>query len=188
MKLNMRTVLIVFLAVLSTGAFAQAPVQTATVQKIGYVDMDSILEQLPAHKQVMSDLKAHGSQLEAQFKAKYNEYESKLKDYQAKAATMIDAVRKDKETELQQLEQNIQKFQQDAQASVQKKEADLMNPIYRKIGDAIREVAKENGYSLIVNAQVGQADILLYTDEKYDVSNLVLKKLGVSATAQIPKK
>ena len=110
-----------------------------------------------------------------------------MKAYQASAATMVDLVRKDKETELQQLEQNIQKFQQDAQASVQKKEADLMTPLYRKIGDAIKEVAKENGFSLIINAQVGQADILLYTDEKYDVSTMVLKKMGVAPTASVIK-
>ena len=181
----MRTVLIVLLSLLSAGTFAQAP-QT-TVQKIGYVDMDSILGQMPQHKQVLSDLKAHGAQLEAQFKAKYQEYEAKMKAYQASAATMVDAVRKDKETELQQLEQNIQRFQQDAQASVQKKETDLMTPLYRKIGDAIKDVAKENGFSFIINAQIGQADILLYTDEKYDASSLVLKKMGISPTALVNK-
>ena len=110
-----------------------------------------------------------------------------MKAYQASAATMVDAVRKDKETELQQLEQNIQRFQQDAQASVQKKETDLMTPLYRKIGDAIKDVAKENGFSFIINAQIGQADILLYTDEKYDASSLVLKKMGISPTALVNK-
>jgi outer membrane protein len=172
----MRTLVILLLTLVTAGAFAQAP--ATTPQKVGYVDMDSIFSQMPQYKQVASDLKAHTTQLEAQFKAKSTELETKYKAYQAAAATMVDAVRKDKETELSQLQENIQRFQQDAQASVQKKEADLMEPLIRKIGKAIKEVARENGFSLIINAQLGGNDVLLFTDEKYDISGLVLKKLA----------
>jgi outer membrane protein len=181
----MRTLVILVFTLLSAGAFAQTPAQP---QKIGYVDMDSIFSQLPQYKQVVSDLKAHSSQLEAQFKAKSKEFEDKYRAYQAAAATMIDAVRKDKETELQQLQENIQRFQQDAQSSVQKKEADLMEPLIRKIAKAIKEVAKENGFSFVINAQLGGNDVLLFTDEKYDISGLVLKKMmPAPATAAQPK-
>jgi len=180
----MRTLVILLFTLVSVGAFAQAPAQP---QKIGYVDMDSIFSQLPAYKQVASDLKAHTTQLEAQFKAKSSEFETKYKAYQASAATMVDAVRKDKENELAQLQENIQRFQQDAQASVQKKEADLMEPLIRKIGKAIKDVAKENGFSFIINAQLGGSDVLLFTDDKFDISGLVLKKMGVGAAPTTPK-
>lgn len=105
---------------------------------------------------------------------------------------MVDAVRRNKETELTQLQENIQKFQQDAEASLRKKQSDLMEPVYAKVGKAIEEVAKENGYSFIINPQlVGGGDILLYNDEKYNISTLVLKKLGITPTASTttqPKK
>jgi len=42
----------------------------------------------------------------------------------------------------------MQKFQQDAQSSYQKKQTDLLDPIFKKIGKAIEEVAKENGFTL----------------------------------------
>jgi outer membrane protein len=87
------------------------------------------------------------------------------------------------------LQENIQKFQQDAQASLQKKEADLMGPINRKIGNAIEEVAKEQGYTFILNPQIqGSIDIVLYGDDKYDISPLVLKKLGVTPAPATPTK
>jgi hypothetical protein len=42
-------------------------------------------------------------------------------------------------------------------------------------------VAKENAYTFIVNSQLGAgADVLLYVDETYDISKLVLKKMGVT--------
>ena len=179
----MRTLTIIFLFLLSAGAtFAQAP--AASVQKIGYADTEYIFSQMPQYKQIETDLKTHGTQLDNQLKAKYQEYESKLKAYQAGAATMVDAIRKDKETELTQLQENMEKFRQDAQASLQKKQTDLMEPIFSKIGKAIDEVAKENSYTFIISPQVGGgADILLYTDDKYNISDLVLKKMGITPTA-----
>jgi outer membrane protein len=179
--------MILFLTLLSAGTIAQTATQpTGTVQKIGYADWEYIFSQMPEFKQIDSQLKTHGTQLEAQLKAKYTEYDTKLKAYQAGAATMIDAVRKDKETELTQLQENMNKFQQDAQTSLQKKQTDLMEPVYAKVGKAIEEVAKENAYSFIISPQVvGGGDILLYSDEKFNISVLVLKKMGITPAAPV---
>jgi outer membrane protein len=157
-------------------------------QKLGYADTDYILSQLPEAKKVESDLKAHGAQLEAQLKAKADEYEKKLADFQANAAKWVDAVAKDTENELRQMQAAFQKFQQDASTSFEKKQQELMAPLYEKVGNAISEVSKENGYSFIMtlNAAGGGGNILLYKDPQFDVSPLVLKKLGVTPTAAVP--
>jgi outer membrane protein len=55
-----------------------------------------------------------------------------------------------------------------------------MDPVQKKVAKAIEDVAKENGYSLIVTGQVGGLDVVLYGDDKINVSDLVLKKLGVT--------
>ncbi len=175
---------LVFLVIILVSIQSLAQEQVGTSQKIGYADWEYIFSKMPESKQIDTQMKTHSSQLEAQLKAKYTEYEAKLKAYQTSASTMLDAVRKDKETELTQLQENIQKFQQDAQASISKKQSDLMEPVFAKIGKAIEDVAKENGYVFIINPQlVGGGDVLLYSDEKYNVSDLVLKKLGVAPVA-----
>ncbi len=175
----MRTLLVALLCGLIFTANAQ------TTQKIGYAESDYILSQLPEFKKLESELKTHGAQLENQMKAKYDDYQAKLKAYQGMPATTPDAIKADKERELAALQENMQKFQQDAQSSFQKKQADLMDPIYKKIGKAIEEVAKENGFSFIINPQVANGgDILLFSDDKFNISDLVLKKLGVTPTAQ----
>lgn len=150
-------------------------------QKMGYADWDYIFSQLPEYKQIEAELKTHGDQLQNQLQAKYKDYETKLKTYQSGAATMVDAVRRDKEIELTQLQENIQKFQQDAQTSLQTKQDQLMGPVFTKVGKAIEDVAKEQGYAFIINPQlIGGGDILLYSDNKYDISDAVLKKLGIT--------
>ena len=175
----MRTLLVALLCGLIFTSNAQ------TTQKIGYAESDYILSQLPEFKRIESELKTHGAQLENQMKAKYDDYQAKLKAYQGMPATTPDAIKADKERELAALQENIQKFQQDANSSFQKKQAELMDPIYKKIGKAIEEVAKENAFTFIINPQVANGgDILLYSDEKFNISDLVLKKLGVTPTAQ----
>lgn len=158
------------------------------IQKLGYADTDYILSQLPDARKVETDLKAHYAQLEAQLKAKGAEYEKKYKDLEANYTKWVDAVVQDKQSELQALQQQLEKFRQDAEASYTKKQQDLMAPLYEKVGNAITEVSKENGYSFIItlNAAGGGGPVLLYKNSQYDVSNLVLKKLGVTPTAAAP--
>ena len=160
----------------------------AQEQKLGYADTDYILTQLPDAKKIDSELKAHGAQLENQLKAKAQDYEMKLKDFQQNASKWVDAVVQDKQNELQMLQQQFQKFQQDAETSFAKKQQDLLAPLQAKIGNAISEVAKENGYTFIITLDAGGAagNVLLYQDPQFDISNLVLKKFGVTPTAAAP--
>jgi outer membrane protein len=173
----MRTLLVALLCGL---ALTTAHAQT---QKIGYADWEYIFSQMPQYKQIDSELKTHGAQLENTMKAKQQDLQTKYKAYEAMPATTPEAIKADKERELQQLNEGLQKFSQEAQASLQKKQQDLMMPIYEKIGKAVEEVAKENGYTFIINPTLsGGIDVLLYHDEQYNISNLVLKKFGITPT------
>ncbi|HKZ37000.1 MAG TPA: OmpH family outer membrane protein, partial [Chryseolinea sp.] len=116
--------------------------QTAST-KVGYADVDYIFSQMPESKQIDADLKSLQSQLKNQIDTKYQDFQKKLADYQANLNTMIDAVRANTERELQQMQQNIEKLQQDAQTTVQTKNTQLMEPVFKKVGKAIEDVAKE---------------------------------------------
>ncbi len=146
---------------------------------------------MPESKQIESELKSLQTQLKNQIDGKYQEFQNKLQDYNANINNMIDAVKANTERELQQMQQNIEKLQQDAQVKVQNKNNALMEPVFAKVGKAIEDVAKENGYTFILSQQIGGLDVILYGDEKNDVSDLVLKKLGVTpkpaAQAPAPK-
>lgn len=154
-----------------------------TTQKIGHADWDYIFSQMTEYKKIETDLKSFGNQLQEQIRVKSHELEAKYKSYQDLPASTAEAIKKDKETELAFLQENLQKFQQEAQASIQKKQQDLVNPVFAKVGKAIEAVAIENGFSYIINPQmIGGGDILLYADERYNISDLVLKKLGITVS------
>src|ERR1051325_2408230 len=173
----MRPLLTIVFSAFTFAAFAQQPV----TQKIGYADWDYIFSQLPEFKQIDSELKAHRTQLESQMDAKTKDFQAKYDAFTKLPATTPDAIRADKQRELEGLQESMQKFQQDAQTSFENKRNALMEPVFTKVGKAIEDTAKENGFSFIIQPQLLQGgDILLYSDEKYDISNLVLKKLGVT--------
>lgn len=173
----MRPLLTLILSAIAFAGFAQQP----TTQKIGYADWDRIFNEMPEFKQIDSELKAHRTQLESQMDAKQKDFQAKYDAFTKLAPTTPDAVRADKQRELENLQESIQKFQQDAQTSFENKRNSLMEPVFTKVGKAIEETAKENGFTFIINPQLlGGGDILLYSDSKYDISDLVLKKLGVT--------
>ena len=151
--------------------------------KIGYTNADYVLSLLPEAKQIDADLKAYEKQLQNSLQARYNDYQTKMADYQENAATWDDLIRTNKEEELTSLQQNIQKFTQDAEQSMANKRNQLLKPVYEKIGTAIENVAKENNYTHIFSAGAPGFDVLLYAREQDDVSNLILKKLGITPPA-----
>jgi len=156
--------------------------------KLGYTNLDYILGLLPEAKKIESELKDYEKQLQAQLQSKYSEYEKKLQDYQkgVQANLFTDLIKEDKEKELMNMQNSIKQFEENAQASLQKKQVSLLEPVLEKIQKAIDQVAEENNYSYIfsTHADYGGSAIILYAKSKDDnISDLVLKKLGVTPPA-----
>jgi len=152
-------------------------------QKIGQVDIQYVLTAMPEYKEIESQLKTLETQLLKQSQAKEKEFQDKYQDYLQTSQSMAEVVRQDKERELTQLQQSYAEFQQNAQTSLQERSTELLNPLYQKIGTTIEQVATENGYTHILNIGMAQLDIVIYGDDSYNVSNLVLKKLGIDPPA-----
>lgn len=175
---KIKTLVAAFLLI-SFASFAQGNDQPL---KFGYTNVEYILLQLPESKQIESELKTHSTQLENQLQAKYTEYQTKVDAYQKSAATMDKTIRDDKEKELMNMNNSIQEFQRTAQASLQSKEKSLVDPVIAKIDKAIKDVAKESGYTYVISNQA-----LLAGPEGGDISPLVLRKLGVDPSKVQPE-
>lgn len=172
---KIKTLIAAFLFI-SFASFAQTNDQAV---KIGYANVEEILSRMPERTTMQKELETYGQKLQEQFASKETEYNTKLQAYQKGVATMDKVVREDKERELMNLEQSIQKFQYDAQASLREKEQSLIQPVLVKIENAIKEVAKENGYLYILSEQA-----ILEGPENGSINNLVFKKLGVDPNRQ----
>jgi outer membrane protein len=196
MKYKMKNRLFTLAAALlisCTGVFAQttSPTTKVGVTKIGYTNLEYILSLLPDAKRIESELQTYEKQLKSQMDSKISEFEKKYQDYEKgkSSGLMSDVVKADKEKELTNLQNSIKEFEETAQESLQKKQVALLEPVLEKIQKSIEKVAEANGYTYILStyADYGGSAIILYAKNKEeDISNLVLKDLGVTPPAPAP--
>ena len=167
MKKVLKLTLAVVCVMFSTSLFAQ---------KIGRINSQDVVVNMPEFKEAQTQIEALAKDLQAQAETIQVEMNNKLQEYQKGAETMTDAVRQLKEKELNDLNTRLQEFNQVAQQELQKKEQELMEPIIKKANEAISEVAKAGGYTVIM-----ESGSMVYFDEANvkDISPEVKAKLGI---------
>ena len=147
----------------------------ANAQKIGFVNYQEIVSQMPELKAVEAQMDTLTQQYEGEFLKMRQELENKYKEYQANAETMPESIKEVRASEIGELQQRIEMFQQTAQTDLQNKQRSLMEPVINKLKEAISAVGKDNGYTYIFDATA-----MLYTgNDADDVQPLVKAKLGL---------
>ncbi len=162
----MKIIKILFLFVCLSG-FAQ--------NKTGTIDVDFVLSKMPEITKVQEDVNTYGKGLEADLTSKTKVYADLIDAYKAEEASFTEVVKQTKQEEILTLENDIQKFQQNAQKLIGIRRDELLRPLYAKIGASLEKIAKAENYSqlLQLNNQV------VYFDENYDVTLKVIDDLGI---------
>ena len=166
-----KAIMVIIVMTMSIAMFAQKS------PKIGHINSNDLLTAMPERATVQKELEAHADQLRATLDAMRKEYETKVTEFQSKQDVMTDIIKKTKIKEITDLEKRITEFQQTAEEDLQKKEQSLLQPIIDKAKDAINAVAKENGYTYILDSSVG---VVLYSVEGDDILPMVKKKLVIN--------
>ncbi|MEN9958277.1 MAG: hypothetical protein RLZZ474_521 [Bacteroidota bacterium] len=170
--------------------FGMAILPAKAQVKIGFINADYILSQMPEAKQVEEDLKNTQKQYETLYQGKVKDFQDKLAVFEKLNADpkTADIIKQDKEKELQNLQTSIQEFQQNSQSSLQKKQAQLLQPLLKKVEENMHAVAAENAYTYVFNydAGMGTAPILLHYPADANMSDLVLKKMGITPKPATP--
>lgn len=148
MKTLTRAFFFVALLAISMGVHAQA-------LKIGHVDSNEIMSEMPERQQVEQQLMQFEQQLEGELRTMAAEYQKKVEEYQTNVATMSNLIRQAREKEISDLQFRIQDFQQNAEQEFNEKRIELLSPLIDKIRKAIDDVGKEEGYTYILDAGTG---------------------------------
>ena len=163
-------VALVALCMVFMGNFAKAQ------SKIGHIAFDQVVQQLPELKTVQTQIQAVTKQWQDVLTAINTELATKSQDFDAKRATMTDAVRTVKTSELQDLQKRLQDQNQAAQNDVETKSNQLIKPLTDKVRAAVAAVAKEKGYAYVLNST--QTDLIV-APEADDLLVAVKAKLGI---------
>lgn len=150
--------------------------QLSAQSKTGTIDTDFVISKMPELTKVQEDLKAYNDKLEADLKVKVDEYQAKVKEYQEKVASFTEPMKKTKQEEIINLENDITKYRQNGSQLVQLEQNKLLQPLYDKIGKALEEVAKGEKYTQVFTITTSG---LAYIDPNYDLTKKVIAKLGI---------
>ncbi|MEJ6791933.1 MAG: OmpH family outer membrane protein [Lacinutrix sp.] len=144
--------------------------------KVGTVNINVIVTKLPEIDQVKAGINDYEKKLQNDLKLKLNNYEKEVTEANKNFATMTEDAKKKKQQDIFDLESDIEKFRQNAAQLVQLKQEELMRPLYKKVGDAVNVVAKEDKYTQVFTLDGNE---LAFVDPQYDITLKVAKKLGL---------
>lgn len=161
-------VLSLFLILTTATGFAQG--------KVGAVDVEIILNNMPEMKTVEEKLQTYAAQLDFDFKKKMDTYTDAVENYRKEEEQLTDADKQQKIQALAELEKDIQKFQQNGAALLELKQQEYLRPLYSKIETALGKVAKAQKYTQIVQITPN----MLFLDPNYDVTPAIALELGIT--------
>jgi outer membrane protein len=147
-------------------------------QKIGYVDSQKILEELPAAKEAKDSLAGIVKIWQGELDRMSRDLQDKYEDYQKKQGLYNDQTKQTEQKKLIDEEQKMndyknQKFGQQGELAMQQDR--LMTPIKKKIFSAIKQIAAENKLAFVFD-KAGDV-VLLYGEPNADYTFKVIDYL-----------
>ena len=158
---------ILFLALLICGSGAIG-------QKIGYISTQDLISVMPETIKADSNLRQYNAALYQNAKDKEDALNAAIQKFNDDSAKMTGPVKEVKRAELQKLYQELTTEDQRIQGQLEERRNALIGPIQQRALTTIQAVAKENGYTYVL-----EREALLVAPPGDDILPLVAKKLNI---------
>lgn len=148
---------------------------SAQTPKFGHIDLQALIQVMPERATAEAEFNTFQGELEDILAGMQKDYQAKMAEFEQMAVETSEIKRNAKIAEIQDIQQRIQNYSQNAQQQLQAKQAEVMKPIYDLAQNAISEVAKEKGMIYVFESN----SVLYKSNESTDVLPLVKEKLGI---------
>jgi outer membrane protein len=145
--------------------------------KFGHIDTQKLLQSMPESDTARAKMEKATRELEKELEQMQVELNNKVNDYIQRRDSLSPLLRQTKETEIQDMQQRVQRFQMSAEQDLQNQREKLFQPIYDKMDKAIKKVAKEKGFTYIFDVSMGS--LAYFSEESIDVMPDVAAELGI---------
>lgn len=150
-----------------------------SAQKFALVDMDYILKNVPAYERANEQLNQVSKKWQAEVEALQTEAQTMYKNYENEAVFLSKEQKKAKQDAIMEKEKSaadLKKKYFGPEGELYKKRSSLMTPIQEEIFNAVKDIADQRGYQLILDRASDSG--IIFGSPKVDISNEVLSKLG----------
>jgi len=145
--------------------------------KIGYISTEELINAMPEADQANSALQDYQNSLQQQGNDYLQELNEKDSLFVKDSAKLSPATKELRRNDLVALYQKVQNWNQTSQQLLGEKQQTLLAPIRTKALETIKDVAKENGYTYVMDAAA-----LIVSPPGDNILALVKKKLGLKDT------
>lgn len=178
--MKQKVLLVVLGLLLNSIAFAQRGV------RIGYVDMEYILENVEEYREANEQLATKVQKWKLEVEEKQKVVDQMKKDLMAEKVLLTAELITEREEEIQFLEKELLEYQQDRfgpQGDLVMQKRLLIQPIQDQVFNEVQQIGANKRYDFIFDKS---ADVvMLYSEKRHDISELVLR--GIARTRKISK-
>ncbi len=154
--------------------------QIAFSQKFAYVDSKYILAHMPEYMAAQKQINELSAEWQAQVEQKYTAIEQLEKSFQAERILLTEEMKKKREADITERREEAKQYQKSkfgVDGELFKKREELIAPIQEQIFQGIEDIASQSQYMVVFDK--ANHSNLLYTNPKHDISDKVLKKMGL---------
>ncbi len=155
--------------------------------KLGYIDSQKILEKYKEAQDAQKQLQDLNKRWQEEAENMQKDLQTKMEELDSQALLLSDERKKEKQTELENLNIRLQQFQQEKwgnQGEVFTKRAELMQPVIDKINTVIKKIGTDEKYDYIFDIVNG--NILHVSPTQPDLTDRVLEELNKTLPAAKP--
>lgn len=153
----------------------------SNAQKFALVDMEYILKNVPSYEMANEQLNQLSQRWQKEVDNMYKEADNMYNSYISDKVFLTQEQIKKREEEIVAKEKQATELKAKyfgPEGELFKKRQSLLKPIQDDVYNAVKKVAEERGYQLIMD-RASSSDII-FASPRIDVSNEVLNKLGYS--------
>ncbi|MCX7913832.1 MAG: OmpH family outer membrane protein [Thermodesulfovibrionales bacterium] len=143
--------------------------------KLAIVDLYRVINESEPGKKAKSELESLIRSKQSAIEEKGKNIEALKADIDKQSAVITAEAKKAKEEELERLIKDYQRLVSDSQSEVRKKESELTNEILKQAREVINKIAKEGGYSLVLEKADG---LVLYYTNTLEITDKVIKRVN----------
>ena len=158
-----------------------AGIASASAQKFALVDMEYILSNIPAYERANEQLNQTSKAWQTEVEALNNEAQTLYKNYQNESVFLSEAQKKEREQAIVAKEKEAAELKKKyfgPDGELFKKRQSLLEPIQDEIYNAVKGIAQQRGFQLILDRASDNG--IIFASPSIDISNEVLAKLGYS--------
>jgi outer membrane protein len=154
--------------------------------KIGFVNSQEILYQTIEGKAGVEQLERYMTQKRQEFDGKNKALADLQQEFQTKQATLNPDAAAKMQRDMEQLQLEIRRFQEDIQTDLSDRQEQLLGMLSQKVQAVIEDFAKQNSYDVVFMRDQTQAWVSPSLDVTQDIIRLYNERNPGKATAAPP--